>query len=108
MVALIDYNVSVGGDPVIDPALMDKTLDHCYVEVAVGFSFPTADQADLLLVNAQEHRELSHPLVKKWAAVDKHQGAPRTLRHKIGTQDGLPNARGRYEYTEVMLEERLG
>src|SRR6266702_1927212 len=52
VVALIDDDLSVSSDEVFDLLLADETLDHRYIDPAVGLAFTTPDPADLILVDA--------------------------------------------------------
>ena len=63
MMAFVDDDLTVFGNDVLDAVLADEALDHCDIEPTVASFLPSADLTDLLLLDTQEQRQLSEPLV---------------------------------------------
>jgi hypothetical protein len=57
--------VPIAGDQVVDLLLANETLDHRHIDAIVGFAFAASDTADLLFVDAEEHRQLCNPLLEE-------------------------------------------
>src|SRR5205085_2406860 len=91
VVALIDDDVPVAGDEVVDFFLADETLDHRNIDVAVGLAFVAPDTADLLLVDAEEDRQLCNPLLEERLAMDEDQRIAGALCDQICAEDCLSN-----------------
>lgn len=69
VMALIDDYVSVLGDQLVDMVPLDEALYHGDVEGAVVLSMATADPADLLFIDVEEHGELCDPLLQQRLAM---------------------------------------
>ncbi|MGB8932187.1 MAG: hypothetical protein WCC48_13165 [Anaeromyxobacteraceae bacterium] len=65
-----------------------------------------ADDADLLLRNPEELRELGHPLVEQRLSVNEHQGRGRSLRDEVGGEYGLARPRRRHHDSDVVGKDR--
>ena len=91
------------GDEVLDLFLADETLDHCYVEMTVGFSLSAADLTDLLLVDVEEHRQLGNPLPKERLPMDKDQGTAGSLGDEVGAEDCLADTGRSNKHADVVL-----
>lgn len=94
MVALVDDYVAVLGDQLVDIVLLDEALDHGDVEGAVGLAMATADPADLLFIDFEEHGKLGDPLFEQWLAVHQNQGVAPASCDQVGAKYGLANAGG--------------
>ena len=104
MVALVHDDLPVSGHPVVHRSLPTQALQHGDVESPVGLLLAPADDADLLLVDPQEHRQLGDPLVEKLLPVHEDEGAPAALGDQVRAEDGLPEPRRRHEDPDVVLE----
>ena len=74
----------------------------------LGLALAAADDADLLLRDAQELRELRDPLVEERLSVDQHERRDSTFRDQVGGEDGLARPGRRDDDADVVGEDRLG
>lgn len=105
MVCFVLNDLTVAGDEVSDFSLADKALDHSHIEAAVGFGLARTDLTYLLWLDAEEHCQLSDPLVEKRFAVDKNEGVSLASGNEIDPDDSLADPWWRNEDADVMLEQ---
>src|SRR5438093_10926286 len=98
MVAFVHDHVPIRGHDIVYSVLSYDALDHGDVEPAVGLALATSYLTHLLLVDAEEHRELRDPLVQKGPAVDEHEGTAAAFGHDPGAENRLPHAWGRAQH----------
>src|SRR6058998_657537 len=106
MVAFVHDHVPIRGHDIVYSVLADHTLDHGDVESAVGLALATPYLAHVLLVDAEEHRELGDPLVQERSAVDEHEGAAAAFGHEPGAENRFPHAWWRDQDARVVRDER--
>lgn len=70
--AFVDNQMAIIGDNVRNVPVADKALDERHIDDARRLSFPAADDADLLRVNAQKGTETRDPLIeqfRRWTSI---------------------------------------
>ncbi len=106
MVAPVHDDVAIRRHEVVNASSAHDALDHRDVEATVRLAPATADLAHLLLTDAQEHGELSDPLVEEWPPVDEHEGAPASPRHQVRPEGGLSDPGRCDEDADAVLKKR--
>src|SRR5215213_10396464 len=73
VVTLVHDDMAIRLDQVLDAALPNQALDHRHVEPPVRLALPATDLSDLLLLDAEKHGKLSHPLIQQGLPMDEHE-----------------------------------
>ena len=82
---LVNNQVAVIANDVTHYPLLAQTLDHGYIELAVGFMLTTPNLADLIRRKPKKLAQSLNPLVKQLAAMHNHQGVHLTLGDQVSS-----------------------
>lgn len=105
--AFVDNQMAIIGDNVGNVAVADKALDERHINDARWLSFPAADNADLLRVNAQKGTETGDPLIEQFPSVDKDQRVSRPLRNERCGDNGFAEGGRCGEHAVVVSNESV-
>jgi hypothetical protein len=108
MVALVNDDVAVVGDPIVDDALLDEALNQGDIDQSRRSRAAAAHTTDRLLGKAEDGRELRNPLIEELTAVHKDQCVHLAPGDQPRSHDRLAECRRCGEHAGIMRDHPLG
>jgi len=105
--ALIDDYLAISRKEARHVIVPDERLHERDIYQPLWFLFPTADHAYPVAFEREELRQSLLPLPEQLSAMDKDKRTDLPLRYDCRCDDGFAEARGRFEHSDILLQDRI-